>query len=464
MKYRTLYFFQNKSFVDSNGVVTTVDSYEEFKEFMYKRNAMAIAIDNVVNFIWLDEAVHDLASTDVICDKHGTANMIRMRYKDRSTRWLVNFSLWSSMSELEKWGIDLCQFLVELDEFFHYLEVGTCITPGSAGHKSQMIVHQNHHYPKQTCISIGMENFLRKHCISGPIITTKTGEFQESLMMDGSGYFLAYWTVLPEKAGIWIDGDKGSDPERFATYFCKCTIIVPRTLPVGVFPIRGKNGRIKYPTEKGVYYEVYLWKEQVTYVRAQGCQAYVHGGIAWTTLCGDSWDWSSWIYWKRKHAKTEAIAGLCKRAAVGGIGHHGMQRSFYRLVPDEGEVQGTLVTTFNDDGEPLCYVAIETDAMSEPYLLHKQRYCAAMAALGSLQFAWDFAIEGRLIQVYHDSCLILEKDESHEYVMKKSNEALEMPPGTWMWERLTDVTVFKNGDVDSNEYKRVHHRPVRSKK
>ncbi len=435
----------------------TVDSYEEFKKFMFTHNAMAIEVDDVINFYWLHEAVHDLASTDVICDSHGKANMIRIRYKDRSTRWLVNASLWIKRDELEDLG---CTFLVELDDFFHYLEVGTCITPGSAGHKSMMLIHQKEGFKKQTCVSLGAEKFLRDHCISGPIITTQTGYFEQNLMMDGAGHFLSYWTVLPEGACIWIDGDQGSDPERFATYFCRCTVIVPRTLPVGVFPIRKSNGRIQYPTEKGVYYETYLWKEQVTYVRSTGNQVFVHGGIGWKEVRGDHWQWSQWIYWKRRKAKNKIIADLCKRSGVSGIGHHGMQRRFFRLVPDNGQFQGAVVTTFTEEGEPLCYVAVESDALNEPYLLHKQRYCASMAALGSLQFAWQFAEQDRLVQVYHDSCLIVERDESHEYIRKQSNEALEQPPGTWMWERLTDVKVYKNGDIESNEYSRVR----RSKK
>ena len=453
--YRKLYFFQNKSFVDSNGVASSVDSYEEFKKFMYDNNAMAIAVDNVINFYWLHEAVHDLTSTDVICDKRGAANMIRIRYKDRSTRWLVNASLWIDRKSLDELG---CQFLVEMDSFFHWLGTGTCITPGSAGHKSQMMIHQQNHFHKQTCVSLSIEKFLRDHCISGPIITTKTGYFEQNLLMDGAGHFLAYWTMLPEGAGVWIDGSQGSDLDSFATYFCECTIIIPNTLPVGVFPIRGKGGRIRYPTEKGYYYAVYLWKEQVEYARSKGCQVFANGGVGWTSLCSDSGEWSNWIYWKRRKAESSVVANLCKRSGVSGIGHHGMSRQFYRLVPDNGQFEGSLITTFSEEGEPICYVAIETDAMYEPYLLHKQRYCASMAALGSLQFAWGFAIEDRLIQVYHDSCMILEINESHQYVCKRSNEALESPPGTWMWERLTDVKVYANGDIDSNEYKRLRAR------
>jgi hypothetical protein len=446
LQQRNLFLYQNRQFISEDGEVFRVSDYEEFKSFMYDNNVLAFIIDDIVSFEFLHEAVHD-AKSDAICDKHGTLNMWRGRYSHNSTRWLVNSSLWIKKEELDEY------FLKDLKSFFLCAGTGVCITPGSCGHKLQMIIHQNEHMKKQTCVSIGAEDFLRKHTFGGIIMTTKTGEFYEGLKFDDASHFLAYWSMQPEGAAVWVDGGKGARLDKYPTYLVKCVIDIVEELPMGVFPMRSKRNRIVYPTLPGRYYDVYLWKEAIEFARLCGCKVYEGGGIAFRSMGSDNWEWSQKIYWLRKQATSDRHARWFKQAAVGGIGHHGLGRMRYKLVPNP-EDANTKLTILSEEGEPISYGVLEEPDDTASYLIHNQRYCSSMANLGSLKFAYQFACQDRLIQVYHDSALIIERNERSEYISRASNEALDCPPGTWLWEELTNLKVDKKGNVSSDQYNR----------
>jgi hypothetical protein len=111
---RELYLFQDNMFIDRNGVVVKVSSFDDFLNFMNDNNALALSVFNIVDdFEWITEAIeHDKCT--VVCTKDGIATMIRMKFKN-STRWLVNSSVWISPDEFDKVR---SHFLEDLDSFF----------------------------------------------------------------------------------------------------------------------------------------------------------------------------------------------------------------------------------------------------------------------------------------------------------------------------------------------------------
>lgn len=449
---RKLYLFHNNTFIDKHGVTVKVASFQEFLDFMNHHNALALSIDNIVDdFEWIEEAIQH-KSTKVICNKNGSATMIRMKFGS-SSRWLVNVSMWISKEEFIKC---MDSFLEELEEFFIYMGTGVCITPGSTGHTHMKLVWQNERFRKETCVSLSVESYLRDHSIGGVIMTLQDGTWEESMKLDESSNFLAHWTVEPTGAAVWFNSDRVN---LYKTYFARCEVRINNTLPMGLFPIRAKKGRILYPTEEGLY-ECYLWKEHIDFAQEYGCDIKVCGGAGWQDTTSNPGTWAQRMYWKRKQSPTSLIEKWVKLAYTGAIGHHGMSRIHYYLAPDDREHNNSVVIV-NKEGEPLCYGIVEEPDNASAYLLHFQRHTAAMAALDSLRFGITFAEEGRLIQVYHDSVLIVERDERHTYVARKSNEALEQPPGTWLYELLSPCTVLKSGAVDSPQYSR--HTGVKRK-
>jgi hypothetical protein len=113
-------------------------------------------------------------------------------------------------------------------------------------------------------------------------------------------------TRLPTGTAIIVGGsDWDSLFEYYATWFCRCTIAVPHTLPLGIFPIQvsvpdGENNNFAYPTEPGLY-ECYIWKEQAQDSLDAGCRVAVLEGLAWEewtrdnqaflSLCRELWQY-----------------------------------------------------------------------------------------------------------------------------------------------------------------------------
>lgn len=112
-------------------------------------------------------------------------------------------------------------------------------------------------------------------------------------------------TRLPTGTVIW-GSSFNNHPEFNITWFCRCSITVPHTLSLGVFPIqvsandRDRKAKI-YPTEPGTY-ESYIWKEQTQDCLDAGCQVTVHHGFAWNewtrdnqaflSLCRELWQYA----------------------------------------------------------------------------------------------------------------------------------------------------------------------------
>lgn len=333
--------------------------------------------------------------------------------------------------------------------FFSYMGTGVCITPGSTGGTFMKLVWQEERFKKETCVSLSCEKFLRDKSVGGVIQTLANGEFDELMKFDAASNFLSHWTVEPQGAAVWFNSEK---VKMYKTYFAECTVKVRDILPMGLFPIRGKRGRIFYPTTEGTY-ELYLWKEHIEFLQEEGLEVRIRGGAGWQDVTDNPGTWSLRIYWKRKKAPTKLIEKWCKASAVGAIGHHGMSRLHFFLEPDTKEHDHSVIIV-NKEGEPLCYGVAEEPDQTSAYLLHWQRHCVSMANLGSIAFGLPFAKEGRLVQIYHDSALIVEEDERHRYIARHSNEALEQPPGTWLYELLSPCTIDKKGGVDSPQYSR----------
>lgn len=301
-------------------------------------------------------------------------------------------------------------------------------------------------------MSGSQEIYLRENGFGGVVNTVAFGEYDELLKMDMCSAFLSKWTVHPTGAGVWFPGSR---VDKYATYFAHCIVTINEELPMGVFPYRNSRGRIVYPTLRGVY-ETYLWKEQIESFSELRCDVKLLGGIAWRNKNSNATTWAKYMYNLRINAPNKFVEKATKIATVSAIGRHGMARKRYFLLPQD-KASHESVVILNKYGEPIEYAVETEDNETEAYLVHWQRYTSAMVNLESIVFAWPFAIESRLIQIYHDSVLILEHDETHNFVSRISNEALDQPPGTWLWERLTGepkIIVKSNGHYIAKESSR----------
>lgn len=378
----------------------------------------------------------------VIANRRGEATCARLK-AGRESRWIVSKKSWG-IQELHP------RILRELREFYEYYGIGYKPTPSSLGTELMRQVWQQERLARHTAPSISCERFIRKHHSGGIVQTPGKGrKYNELLMLDMSSAWVSHFVLHPTGTAVPFQGPDNT--ETFFTYFAECEVLVTDELPLGPFPYRtgSKDGkRVIYPTLPGVYKKVYLWKEQVSDCKRAGCFVRIIQGYGWNNYTTDSLSWAERAFVLRRGARTNNEVLWTKKCAVAAIGHHAQPREYYYLSPEEGEEGCELVDSYGNAFN--IYLRKEKD-LSAALMIHWYAYTIAMCNRHVYQFALPFAKEGRLVSIDYDSILIVEKDERHTYVARKDFEALDLPPGTWLWILLHDVEVLNDRSFRSRE-------------
>ena len=387
-------------------------------------------------FPFLYECVHN-PMYDVLASKEGHALAIKANFAGR-TRWIVPATTWERALD--------ATFIYSLRTLYNLFGM-VKPTPGSLGEGVLRRSFFWHHLPKHTAPNVISCGFLHEHGHGGRCDVYHVGEsFPILLELDMSDAYLAHFMQLPTGTSYWfIDGDTSP----YVTYFVECTVTVKSILPLGPFPHRvGKKGqKIVYPTLPGKY-RCYLWKEQIQDAQEAGCDVSIGRGIGWKYFTSDTVDFCRYMHTCRVAASKLGIERDVKKTTVSGLGHLGMNNTFYHLVGDDNGRDPCLI---NEQGDPLNYFVREYTDYSRPKMIHWFNYFIMQTARTLYRYALPYAVEDRLIMTNYDALLIVEKDERTRYAEKHSLESLMCAAGDLRWQELTNVTILGERSLECDQ-------------
>lgn len=431
---RNLFGLEGNIIYGIDGKTLRLDTYYRLKQFLHD-NMGTVYTDSLTDFIWLHDAVMDEKSK-VLCTRRGEPLAVMLRV-GRSMRWIIKTETWG-----EKMSID---FLSNMWDLFEYCNVGFAVTPGSLGMLLMKQVHSECDHKKHTSLSLACEDFLTSNCVGGIVHYPCVGKSYDRLVqLDETSAYLSKYTYHPDGAGVLMKGHN----DRMATYFAECEVRIKEELPLGPFPTRHKR-RVSYKTLPGKY-TTYLWKEQVIDCINAGCEVKVGRGWGWRSFTRDNEPWANKIYWMRKEAPTEFIEKQCKVIAVAAIGKHAVPRERYFMVPEE-EAGPECPPIVNKDGEPMIYFVKKEEDKYSPVMKHWNYYTVMLTNSEVYNFGLPFAVDGRLVAVDYDSVLVTEHDEVHRFIRRLSPESFRVPPGTWTYTILNNVTILAARSYKSDE-------------
>lgn len=420
-----------KSFIRSERVAVYVDSLSSYSCY------------GLLESLIFDEKAR------VIANKRGIATGSRILSRGKETRWIVSAPSWGR-KHFEPGDIK------DIRRTIDYVGVGWKPTSSSLGTAHMRHIWYLEHLKKHTCLPLWAELFIRKNAFGGIVQTPGRGmHYDELMMLDRTSAWIAEYVLHPCGSCFGFHGESNC-----WTYFAECEVFVPNTLPLGPFPVKSskKSGtRTVWPTEEG-YYHTYLWKEQVQDCREAGVFVRVIRGVGWNDYTTDNSYWAQEAYRLRKSSPDTAVAKYIKGMSVAGVGHHGQDRQFYYLSPDNRE--GRFNNLLNNDGEPLNYYLAEEEDNSVALMPHWFYYTVMMCNRTVYKKALHYAKEGRLVSIDFDSILVLDHDERHTYVSRKRYDMEDVSPGQWLWELLHNVDILGDRSFRSDEVSKL---PGRSK-
>lgn len=345
--------------------------------------------------------------------------------------------------------VDGPEFLDRMWDFFEYMGLGFAPTPSSMGKLMQFYVWSEHKLHRHTALPLGCEEYIRRYS-PGPIsfTTDSSTSYDKTHLGDMSSAYLSRFQVVPDATAVFANS---ADVECYSTYVARCTVTIHSELPLGIFPIKF-GSRSNYPTLKGEYKNVHLWKGQVERLREQGCTVQVHSGWGWENLTGDPGYWARYAYQKRVDADTEDIASKVKGCSVAGMGRHSMSREHYLLVVEGRQSDGDQEWLL--DGEPVnIYIHKEYDRYSA-LMTHWNKYCINDTNMAVYDYALPFAEQGRLLMIDTDSIMVTEGSDTARLVKIPKSEAV-CQPGDWYWRLLTEVEIVGSRSFRSRELNRL---------
>ena len=388
-------------------------------------------------FPFLYECVHD-SVYDVLASKEGHALAIKANFRGH-TRWIVPASIW------ERPALD-ATFIHALRSLYNLFGIHKP-TPGSLGECILRRCIYTGHYAKHTAPNVLSCDFLSTNGHGGRCDVQHVGEtFPVLLELDMSDAYLAHFMTLPTGTSyMFISGDVSP----FVTYFAECTVTIKQVLPLGPFPHRvGKKGqKIVYPTLPGKY-RCFLWKEQIQDAQEAGCDVSIGRGVGWKYFTSDTIDFARYMHNCRMAATRLGIERDVKKTTVSGLGHLGMNSTFYHLVGDDNGKDPCLI---NEQGDPLNYFVREYTDYSRPRMIHWFNYLIMQTARSLYRYALPYAVDDRLIMTNYDALLIVEKDERQRYAEKHSLESLMCNAGDLRWQELTNVTILGERSLECDQ-------------
>lgn len=429
-------FLEENRIYEEDGKCTVLVGLDDLLDFVFNKNVMVIVPTFFGNrsFPWINEAVLS-PDCKVLCTKKGVVTSIRASRK-RRTCWIVSCEAWSVDPDSDEF-----EFLSELRELFEYLGVGTCPTPSSLGMKLMQISFGKYDLAKHNQPGGYVKEFITKNLVGGRVDTPMEGErFDNADLFDMSSAYLAHFGHQPTGTAIFF---KRLDRGYFPEWFARCEIEVYGELPIGPFPVRlkGKSGRVVYPTMPGKY-TAFLWRSQVEDCYTVGLKVSIYDGVGWTGTTDDPLHWCRDIFTAKVIAAAQGRPILeknIKKVIVSAIGRHGSKNVYYTLVP-EGE-EDELDLHVSAGGESYAYFVHEELNVNSANMIHWYSYTLMQCARSLYHFAEPYAEQGRLIATNYDCAIVVEGDESHQYVKKYSPESWECAPGTWLYMQLHNLWV-----------------------
>lgn len=394
-----------------------------------------------VSFPYLRPFV-DNGKSKVICTKTGIPSLIRVATK-KGTRWIVDTDSWNETPEAEVTG--------RMWDLFEHYGIGFAPTAGSLGRLLMIKIHQEQGFKRHTSLSLSCEKFIKDNQPGGMAQTLELGRWDQLDYIDMKSAYLSKYYMNPAGTARW---EIGLDDVDCATYFCRCTVFVTSDLPLGPFAVRTTDWkkyrkRLIYPRQPGVYENVYLWKEQVETIRSLGCEVWTHEGYSWPDFTTDNMFWCQSSFWLRKSAGSSHVKEKVKTCIVAPIGRMGMDRLHYYLVNEANHKPEDRVMV-DSNGDPIdIYIREEVDKNSA-YMTHWWAYTVAMCNLELFNFAYPFALQGKLVSTDYDSVLVKDLGK-HNFVEYGTPQANNAKPGTWVHRPLHEIEVIADRSFRSLE-------------
>lgn len=365
----------------------------------------------------------DVPRARFLCTDRGHIKSLRMATPKSSSRWMVTFDSWD--------GEPGTQFLVEQEEYYKHMDIGVAPTSGSMGRLSMMYVYTLFDLPRHTALNLACEDFLYKNGFGGMAITSKLGETDRASCIDLSSAYVAKSERVP--SGTPEHFVEGSQLDDYVTWFARVKVTINAELSLGLFPVRGVNHSVFYPTRPRTY-DTFLWREQADAARLQGCRVRVFEGFGWRQFTHTNRLWAEWIYSKRLSAPNVNVEKRVKKTAVSAVGIHGMSRQQYILVGDKRYDPATDFSALDVNAPLYSWVHPELNS-NGAIMVHWHHFVVTQTNLALREEALPYAESGRLISIDTDGFFTDEYDEEHRYIKRHSIESAVVEPGTWLWER-----------------------------
>lgn len=441
---RSLFYYDSddKALISEYGEVYHFNSLDDIVDVLFEHNGLAFceSFTDEAKFPFLADIVEHDDST-VLCSKKGVPLAIRFK-RGSSSRWLVLRKTWTP----DNLKPDM-EFLLNMRSVYAHCGVGVVSTPGALGTQLMRKTWKEFELQFHTAPSGYAERFIREHQSGGRADTPGQGNFYEMLIEgDRSSAYLAEYQVQPAKTSIMFNNGPSDD---MVTWFAHCEVEIPSELALGPFPRRLPDERIVYPTLKGRYDDVYIWKEQAESALRAGCKVRPKEGVGWKEWTDDNSWWCQEIYSLRKFAPSKFVESSIKAAIVAAIGRHAMAPVKYILVPeDRASVFDVPVC---GEGVPYAFFVHEEQMDNACSMIHWNGYTLGMAANTLYNFALPYAEQGRLIATNYDSVLVLDGDDIRSHIKRYSAEEIYCPPGGWRWQELHDVYIVAPRSIICNE-------------
>lgn len=434
-KNRTLALYDAGLIVTESGQQFDAETLALVHHAAFTQNLL-LFVENLLALPWLESARVDYKAK-IYCTAQGIPTALQLHgiyNKHHCTRWIITSAAWQQKTPS-------LALLRRLRMLFDHCSVGTANTPAGLGmalqkrafyetYGEEWVAHR-HPLPPQRCVEDlrALSTGARSDLL---VETTATFDVVHELDMK-NGYAASF---IEQPTGPTI-GHDGRFLEPFATYVAWCNVLIVDPLILGCFPVRvptGKEWKVDYPTEKGLY-ECFLWKEEIELVKKYGCLVDVGPGWGWLTMTRDNARFAELMTYLRDTAPDE-IADWIKLAIVASIGRHGSSWLSTTLLPEGEQSPGDLEASFNG----LAYDWYVHEAMEKipETMQHWFSYCLMKCRLELYTYALPFAERGELLATNTDAVFVKESADVSSVLDKL--DAVGAPAGTWRKTKLSQVS------------------------
>jgi len=395
-------------------------------------------VESILDLPWLEQAQIQYKAV-IYCTAKGIPTALQLHGKKgghHCTRWLICSASWQQKNP----NVTL---LKRLRVLFEHCGVGTANTPAGLGMALQKRAFyetygedwaaHKHPLPPYRCVEDlrALSTGARSDQLAE---TTLTFDVVHEIDMK-NGYAASF---IEQPTGPTI-GHDGRFLEQYATYVSHCQVTIPvgHALTLGIFPVRiqeGKEWRVEYPTEPGIY-EAFLWKEEIELIRSKLCFVGHGPGWGWLQMTRDNARFAELMTTLRDSAPDQIVDWI-KLAIVASIGRHGSSWLSTTLVPEGEQSPGDLEAGWGG----LVYDWYIHSAMSHipETMQHWFSYTLMQCRLALYKEALPYAEKKQLLATNTDGIFVSEEADVSGYIDKQ--EAKGKPAGTWRKSKLTEVS------------------------